>query len=575
MRRAITILVVFTLAAMASWSASAQENKADADLKEPTEPSAADKPGDEKNLFQNLKVELLDLDRLREEVDQKLVGEPVRMTVEQCVQQALKSNQDILIAGYGIAMSDADLMAARGDFDPALELSAKHTDTARPASAQIQNFSGGNVVNIQSRLQDYQLALRGRTWVGTQYSFGFNVSRERSTFIRDPVTFAPLTNYTADWTLALTQPLLRGMGTKSNLVRLKRAKNNQKISDAQAELILMTTIGEVVKSYWDLVGAVEQLKVRQRALDNAVRVQRINEQRFELGTAAELEVFQAKAGVAARQSDLVTARTFVLDAEDLLKTRMGLMNETGDLLSGANIIPVDSPLIHDPEYDLDTSMRTAIERRPDVISAQLAIENADLSLKASRNDLFPQLDLSTSFGRNALEIDGRDIFNGLGDDSHRTWTIGAVASVPLGNRTARGNYQRNKLFLRQEEQRLIKVKQNAMLGVRTAIHAMVSNRILVESTKQARVLEEVNVEAEEKRLRIGVTTAQNVLLKQEDLTAAQAREVRAQVDFERSQIDLHVSEGTLLEKMNIIYDAPDYGDAPGFFESLGRIDTDK
>jgi outer membrane protein TolC len=564
---------MFALAAMMSAAAGAQENKVNVDSKEPAPPPATDKSSDEKNVFQNLKIELLDLDRLREEVGQKLVGEPVRMTVDQCVQTALKSNQDILIAGYGIAMSDADLMAARGDFDPSLQLSAQHTDTGRPASAQIKNFSGGLVSDILSRQQDYQLALRGLTWVGTQYSFGFNVNRERSTFIRDPVTGAPLTNYTADWTLSLTQPLLRGMGTKPNLVRLKRAKNNQKISDAQAELALINAIGQVVNSYWDLVGAVEQLRVRQQALDNALRVLRINEQRFELGTAAQLEVFVAKAAVASRQSDLVSARTIVLDAEDVLKVRMGMRDESGDLLSGANIVPTDRPLIRDPEYDLKQSMRTAIERRPDVISAQLAIDNAELDLKASRNGLFPQLDLSASYGRNALELEGSDIFHGLQDENHRTWTVGAVASVPLGNRTARGNYQRNKLFLRREEQLLMKTKDDVMLGVRVAIHALVSNRILVESTRYARLLEEANVTAEEKRLVIGVATAQDVLLKQEDLTAAQAREVRAQVDFERSQIELQVAEGTLLEKMNIVYDAPDYGSAPGFFESLGRIDT--
>ncbi len=65
-----------------------------------------------------------------------------------------------------------------------------------------------------------------------------------------------------------------------------------------------------------------------------------------------------------------------------------------------------------------------------------------------------------------------------------------------------------------------------------------------------------------------MTTAQNVLDKQEDLTAAQAREVRAQVDFERSLISLQVAEGTLLENMNIVYDEPDFDKGPGFFNSL-------
>ncbi len=564
-------LGILAIAAGMAMGARAQENDTAAGAQEPAaQPSAA--TGDETNIFQSLQIELLDLDSLREEVGRKLVGEPIRMTLEQCVQTALIYNQDILIQGFDIGMTDADLKAARGQFDPLLALSALHTDSTRPASSQILAFSD-IAGNIESKTQDYQLGLSGRSWIGTQYEFGFLVNRERGTFTtpRDPVTGEPLeteTVYTADWTLTLTQPLLRGVGTNSNMVLIKRAKNNQKISDAQAELVVLNTIGEVTRSYWDLVGAVEQLRVQQQSLDNALRVLRINEQRYELGTAALLEVLEAKAGVAARQSDLVSARTIVLDAEDVLKTRMGLYDESGELLSGANIIPIDRPVIHDPEYDLEESMRTAITRRPDVLSAEIAIDNAEVDVKASRNDLLPQFDISTSYGRNTIKLEADEIFPGLHDNDGNTWTVGAVASVPIGNRTARGNYQRNKLFMRQQEQRLMKVKQDAMLAVRLAIHQLASNRILVESTKQARVLEEANVAAEEKRLKIGVTTAQNVLDKQEDLTAAQAREVRAQVDFERSLINLQVAEGTLLENMSIVYEAPVFDDEPGFFKSL-------
>ncbi len=565
MRRWIRTLGLIAVGMVTATGSYSQENK----LQEPP----AGEQGDEPNIFKSLQIELLDLDRLREEIGEKLVGEPIRMTLDQCVQTALIYNQDILIQAYELGMTDADLQAARGQFDPLLSLSAQHSDSSRPPSSQILAFTGGSAGNIESKQQDYKLGLNGRTWIGTQYDFGFAVNRERGTFTtpRNPDTGEPLETesvYTADWVLTLTQPLLRGVGTNSNMLRIKRAKNNQKISESQAEFVLLTAIGEVIKSYWDLVGAVEQLRVQQQSLDNALRVMRINEQRYELGTAALLEVLEAKAGVAARQSDLVTAWTVVLDAEDVLKNRMGLYDESGELLSGANIVPIDRPVIHDPEYDLEESMRTAISRRPDVRSAEIAIDNAEADVNASRNDLLPQFDLSASYGRNTIKLDGGEIFQGLHDNDGNTWTLGGVASIPIGNRTARGNHKRNKLFVGQQEQRLMRVKQDAMLDVRLAIHSLASNRILVESTKQARVLEEANVAAEEKRLKIGVTTAQNVLDKQEDLTAAQAREVRAQVDFERSLISLQVAEGTLLENMNIVYDEPDFDKGPGFFKSL-------
>ncbi len=572
------VLGVSLALAVFSAVASAQQATELQSLEQPAAQQTDVQPGSDQDIFRSLEMELIDLNALREEFGAKLVGEPLEVTLEQCVRMAILYNQDILVQGFDVGMADADLLSARGDFDPNLALTADYSYNETPASSQVIAFSGINE-NILSRQQNYQLAINGRTQIGTRYEFGYLVNRERGTFTtpRDDMGMPLDTEsvYTANWVLTLTQPLLRGMGTKSNMVFIKRAKNNQGIADSQAELVLLNTVGEVVKSYWDLVGAIEQLRVQQQSLDNASRVLNINQQRYDLGTAAALEVLNAKAGVAQRQSDLISARARVLDAEDVLKTRIGLYDAAGELISGANMIPLERPVIHDPELDLERSMRLAVEKRPDVRSAEYAIANADVDLKASRNDLFPQLDVSASYGRNTVQLDGNEIFDGLNNPDGRSWTFGAVASIPIGNRTARGNYQRNKLFLRQQEQRLLATKQDAMLNVRLAIHALAANRILVESTKQARILEEANVSAEEKRLRIGVTTAQNVLDIQEDLTAAQAREVQAQVDFERSLIDLQVAEGTLLENMNILYEAPTFNGPLGMFESYGPIDTEE
>ncbi len=538
---------------------------------ESAEPAATDT-----NIFESIQLKLLDLDELRREIASKLSGEPMQITLDQCVQMALQSNQDILIVGYESALAGAQLMGARGQFDPALNLRAQHSDSERPASSQILAFTGGAAATIESKQQDYSLTIGGQTQIGTQYDVGFAVNRERGTFTtrrdEDGNIIAVESVYTADLTLNITQPLLRGVGTRANLVRVRTAKNQQKIANEQIQFQLLNTIGQVVKSYWDLVGAIEQVKVQQEALDNASRVLRINEQRFELGTASALEVANAKAGVAVRQSDLITARTAVFNAQDVLKTLIGLYDESGELLSRNELIPIEGPNVHDVDWDVEASMRTAIERRPDVLAAGYQVENAELEAKRARNDLLPQFDLQGSYGRGTIRLDGTEIFEGIGEPDGRSFTIGGIFSLPLGNRTARGNYAQAKLITRQQEQRLIKTKQDAMLDVSLAIQALASNRILVESTKQTRILEEVNVDAEEKRLVIGVTTAQNVLDRQEDLTAAQAREVNAQVDFEKSLIDLQVAEGTLLEEMGIVYEVPEYDETLTYWQSLGRVE---
>ena len=54
----------------------------------------------------------------------------------------------------------------------------------------------------------------------------------------------------------------------------------------------------------------------------------INQRRFNIGTAAAIEVLQAKAGVAGRQIDLITARTSIQNAEGLLKSLIEVLDES-------------------------------------------------------------------------------------------------------------------------------------------------------------------------------------------------------------------------------------------------------
>ncbi|MCH7909679.1 MAG: TolC family protein, partial [Candidatus Hydrogenedentes bacterium] len=160
---------------------------------------------------------------------------------------------------------------------------------------------------------------------------------------------------------------------------------------------------------------------------------------------------------------------------------------------------------------------------------------------------------------------------GVLDGNGDSWSIGVVGSIPIGNRSARGSYRRAKLFVRQQEQRLKQARQQVMLAARMAVRRLVTNESLIESNKQARILQEANVAAEEKRLQLGVTTSQQVLEIQEDLTTAQTQEIQSMIDFEKSLIDLQVSEGMLLENQGIIFEPTGDDDPLGFFHSINPV----
>ena len=66
------------------------------------------------------------------------------------------------------------------------------------------------------------------------------------------------------------------------------------------ELQIIKQVGQALDSYWDLVFAGEDLKVKQRSLELASKTRRDNQIQAEVGTMARIDLVQADAEVARR-----------------------------------------------------------------------------------------------------------------------------------------------------------------------------------------------------------------------------------------------------------------------------------
>ncbi|MCH7909118.1 MAG: TolC family protein [Candidatus Hydrogenedentes bacterium] len=504
------------------------------------------------SIFDQIKIELVDLKEMSRQLTERLSGEPVRMSLDDCIQAGLKANQDILIVSYEPLKSEADIDAARGEFDPVLSSSLNFSDSSLPASPQTAFF--GNISSVDQEILDYKLGIGGKLRWGTQYSVDYSTVRERGTFVGDPITMRTnISEYSGSVSVTLTQPLIRGLGSATNRARIRTALTARYVSESTVELTVIDAVGEIVKAYWNLVGAIETLRVREESLNNAERLVEINKQRLRIGTAAAIEVLQAKAGAATRMGDLVSAQTAIANADDRLKDLIGMQDR--ELYSPKSIIPITRPSVATIEWDLNESIEAALKNRPEVHAAELQTAIAKIELDRARNAKRPQLDLSSSYGRSGRAFDFQESLQDVRDQEGHSFSIGLFGSVPIKNRAAQGAHRRAKLELAQAEQRLDKTRRGTILSVRIALREVATSEILVESTRQARILQEANVAAEEKRLYLGVTTSQNLLDVQEDLTEAQTQEVQVTIGLEKSVVNLQVAEGTLLKKLGIDFES--------------------
>lgn len=520
-----------------------------------------------RSIAEEIKIELLDVEGLIAALDESQRDSLVRLSLADCIQLALAQNPDIQIAALEPLMADADIKTAKGEFDPAAQVTGQYNYAEVSLSAQQIVFGGINA--IKSYTTNLNAQLGGKLHTGTVWGIVGTMEKSEDTFGQ----FIEEFNTTA--ALTLTQPLLRGFGLKYNKVRITAAQNNREMTEAQLRLTAMNTVGEVIKAYWDLVGAVEAVGVNRGSLDNAGRLLKVNETRREIGTAADIEVLSSKTGVATRQGDLISARAAVATASDRLKQLMNMRD--GEMFSRLLVVPVDRPNISeelnfDPaayEASLEESIATALENRPELDIAAIQLENAKLDEYRTRRDMMPQFDLNGTYGQGGRDHKVSQTIYGIRDKEQITYSVGFEAVVPLGNRAARGQYERSRLQRRQAEIQTDRSRVDIMAMVQLAARNVLTNKTLVEANEQAVRLKQAEVAAEESRLRLGVTTSWQVLQVQEQLALAETALLQARIAYEKSLIDLQTAEGTLLDKLEIsVSPAANEEGQVGYFESI-------
>tara|TARA_B100000809_G_scaffold8255_1_gene7995 strand:- start:4649 stop:5914 length:1266 start_codon:yes stop_codon:yes gene_type:complete len=200
--------------------------------------------------------------------------------------------------------------------------------------------------------------------------------------------------------------------------------------------------------------------------------------RFEAGDVPALEVLRAEveAGRAANRS--VSARTEVVLARAQLAALMAQGGSLGELESSRSEAPIEMSM------SLDEVQRTGLVRRPDLRGARRRVESYRARQKASRADLFPDINVGVS----------RQTLRDAGAESSR-WRLGVSLEVPLwGMARQRGQLAEAEAELVVSEAELEGLQRDVLLQIEAAY------RRLLTAADQLRLYDEhILQEAEQAR----------------------------------------------------------------------------
>lgn len=497
---------------------------------------------------------------LQAQVEQK------SLSLEECIVKAMRNNLSVAVEVLYPQMADISISLAKERFMPNLSFGYNRQNTNTPSISFIEGDE-----TITSDYYDYSARLSQIIPTGGSFSIAlssYKVDSNQKFQTVNPRFGSTLTFY-------FTQPLLKNLGTKINRNEIIIARNNKDISDNQFKTMLMDTIYEVESAFWNLAHSIEDLKAKRQSLELARDLLEKNKREVEVGTLAPIEILSAESEVATREADILQAEAIIKNNEDRLKTVINLVAEGEN--ADIEIVPVGKPDFTLREVSFEEALATALETRPDLQVMEVDIKNKEINLSYAKNQLLPDLSFSASYwspgiSGNTIIYDPLDPFgppvmvipggpsSALKDAlglKFTNWSVGLNLNIPLNTVFSRAQHAQAKVDLKQTSLRLKEQEQQVIMEIRNAVRTVQTNYKRVQAYRAARELAERKLEAEEKKLKVGLTTNYVVLQYQRDLADARSFELRAMIDYVLSSAQLDRAMGTSLEKKNIqlsIYD---------------------
>jgi outer membrane protein TolC len=463
-------------------------------------------------------------------------GETFQVGVQDAILDALENNPTLAIQRLEPRKAMASVEEARSGFDTEVSASINRSETKSETHLGVQR----EPIDLTTE--------RGRQNVEISKTFSTGTALSASAAVNGTISSLYTDQYAGNISMTLTQSLLRGFGRGANLASLRKAKIDVEISRAELRAVAENLVAQVETAYWNLYLAKEEISIQQESLDLALRQLDESNERVAVGKLAEIELAAVHAAAASRREALIDAKSRY---EKARLQFLFLLNPRGPDMWSMNPVTTDTPFVPGDAMDSVTiHEQLGLKYRSDLAQARLALEKGALDVQQTKNGLLPRLDFFISYGRSTYA----ESFSDALPDPQSPFddlSAGLYFNMPISNREAKAKYRKSLHTREQKELSVGNMEKLVVLDVRSAYVEAVKSRQLIEATRVTRELQQLNMEAELEKFRVGKSTNFLVLTAQSIFTAGKLDEARAMVDYLNALIDLYRMQGTLLERRGI------------------------
>ena len=317
--------------------------------------------------------------------------------LQQCIDYALTNNIQIQKNRISEQQGEVALWQDKGALFPSLSFSTSHTMGYRPFEEGTNIVQNGQVTNTKNK-------------VTYQGSYGLN----------------------ARWTV------WNGGVNQKNIEKQKVQNEITRLNTEQSELTIQEQIAQL---YVQIMYTKEAVQVNEKLQKTAQSQYERGVEMMNQGQMAKADVVQLEAQLSSARYDVTSSQTQLLNYKRQLKALLELDLNTEFDVSGQ--IPTDEQVLA-LIPSAQEAYAKALESRPEIKSAQLAIDAANMQMDIAKRGYYPSISVSASLGDSHYSASRNDVGKQMKDNLNLS--AGVTVSVPIfDNRCNRSSVKSARL----------------------------------------------------------------------------------------------------------------------------------
>ncbi len=176
---------------------------------------------------------------------------------------------------------------------------------------------------------------------------------------------------------------LRGRPVRPRIVERQRGPQRRRSVEATYRSVLLSVQADVAQTYFRLRATDAELETLNRTVQTREENVKVNQRRFDLGDIGEFDLSRAKTELATSRAEAIGLQRQRVTTEHALAVLLG--KPAASYTAGASPL-LDTSLLPVIPAGMPSSL---LERRPDIASAQRAMEASNARIGVAKSAMFP------------------------------------------------------------------------------------------------------------------------------------------------------------------------------------------